>query len=208
MSRGKGSLFIVSAPSGAGKTTILRRVMAEVGGMVFAVSHTTRSPRPGEQDGRDYFFVNQEDFLRMRDEGGFVEWAEVHGNYYGTSRSMLDSVMAEGTDVLHDIDVQGARKIRESGMEAVYIFILPPSLEVLEQRLRGRDSDPEEVIGRRLHNAVAEVEGYFEYDYVILNDDLEQALGDFKAVVNAQRLRADAFDRDLISRKFTIREDV
>ena len=208
MRNSKGSLFIVSAPSGAGKTTLLRRLMDEVGGLAFAISHTTREPRGGEQEGRDYYFVSPAEFLRMRDAGEFIEWAEVHGNYYGTSRSMLDSMMETGTDVLHDIDVQGARQIRDSGMEAVFVFILPPSLAVLEDRLRGRESDPEEVIDRRLRNAAGEVEGYFQYDYVILNDDLEQALGDFKSVVAARRLRAGAVDRDWIKKNFSTREDV
>lgn len=208
MIRVKGSLFIVSAPSGTGKTTILKRVMEEVGDIAFAVSHTTRAPRPGEQDGHDYFFVSKEDFHRMREQGEFVEWAEVHGNYYGTSRKMLDSLISKGTDVLHDIDVQGARKIRDSAIDAVYVFILPPSLDALEQRLRGRDSESDEVIERRLRNAVGEVEGYFMYDYVILNDDLERALGDFKSVVAARRLRADAVDKDWIRKNFSLREDV
>jgi guanylate kinase len=208
MRSSKGSLYIISAPSGAGKTTLLKRLMAEGRGLAFAISHTTRDPRPDEQDGRDYYFISPAEFQSMRDAGGFVEWAEVHGNYYGTSRSMLEAMMSSGTDVLHDIDVQGARQIRESGMEAVFIFILPPSIEVLEERLRGRDSDPEEVIKRRLRNAVSEVEGYSHYDYVILNDDLELALGDLKSVVTARRLRTDTVDINWIKQKFSTQEDV
>jgi len=208
MRSNKGILFIVSAPSGAGKTTIVRRLMEEEKGLAFAISHTTRSPRPGERDGHDYYFVDREEFLRLRDTGEFVEWAEVHDNFYGTSRGMLKSMMSAGTDVLHDIDVQGARQIRESGIEAVFVFVLPPSLQVLEQRLRGRHSDSEDVIERRLRNSLGEVEGYFMYDYVILNDGLEQALEDFRSVVSACRLRSGAVDKDWIKKNFSPQEDV
>jgi len=208
MRNSKGCLFIVSAPSGAGKTTMLKRLLAEVDGLALAISHTTRDPRPGEQDGQDYHFVDHGQFIRMREAGEFAEWAEVHGNYYGTSRKMLESMMSTGTDVLHDIDVQGASQIRESGIEAVFVFVLPPSLEVLEQRLRGRDSDPDEVIEHRLRNAIGEVEGYFMYDYVILNDDLERALGDFRSLVAACRLRTGTVDKDWIKKNFSAREDV
>jgi len=208
MRNSKGCLFIVSAPSGAGKTTILKRLIVEVGGLAFAISHTTRDPRPGEQDGQDYYFVDMDQFMRMREAGEFVEWAEVHGNFYGTSRKMLESMVDTGTDVLHDIDVQGARQIRDSGIDAVFVFVLPPSLEVLEKRLRGRDSDPDEVIERRLRNALGEVEGYFMYDYVILNDDLERALGDFRSLVSACRLRTGTVDKDWIKKNLLAREDV
>jgi guanylate kinase len=208
MRSSKGGLFIVSAPSGAGKTTILKRLMAEMGGLALAISHTTREPRPEEKDGEDYFFVSPGEFLRMRDDGEFVEWAEVHGNYYGTSRGMLESMMSSGTDVLHDIDVQGAGQIRESGMEAVFVFIMPPSLDELEQRLRGRGGDPEEAMERRLRNAAGEVKGYLLYDYVILNDDLELALEEFKCLVTSRRLSSDAVDKDWIRKNFSIREDL
>jgi len=198
----KGSLFIVSAPSGAGKTTLIKRLIEETGGLALAVSHTTRKPRPGEVEGRDYHFVGRAEFMGMRDRGEFVEWAEVHGNFYGTSRGMLQSIMSTGADVLHDIDVQGARQIRESGMPAVFIFILPPSLRVLEERLRGRESDSEEIVRRRLANAADEVKGYFIYDYVILNDTLEQALKDLSAIVTTRRLRTETVDNAWVSRNF------
>ena len=202
MRNSKGSLFIVSAPSGAGKTTLIKRLIEETGGLALAVSHTTRKPRPGEVEGRDYHFVGRAEFMGMRDRGEFVEWAEVHGNFYGTSRGMLQSIMSTGADVLHDIDVQGARQIRESGMPAVFIFILPPSLRVLEERLRGRESDSEEIVRRRLANAADEVKGYFIYDYVILNDTLEQALKDLSAIVTTRRLRTETVDNAWVSRNF------
>lgn len=204
----RGRLFIVSAPSGAGKTTLLKRLMREGGTFRFAISHTTRSPREDEADGTDYHFTGRPEFERMSGAGEFVEWAEVHGNYYGTSRKMLEDMMASGTDVLHDIDVQGARQIKDSGIEAVFIFILPPSLDALESRLRGRGSDSEEVIGRRLKNALSEVESYLMYDYVILNDNLEVAFEDMKAVVRASGLRAQGVDNGWIKKNFLFKEDV
>ena len=198
----KGHLFIVSAPSGAGKTTLLKRLISEDDGFKLAVSHTTRSPRDGEVDGKDYNFTDRTEFERMTEAGDFVEWAEVHGNYYGTSLRMLEEMMASGTDVLHDIDVQGARQIKDSGIEAVFVFILPPSLAELESRLRGRESDSDEVIERRLKNALSEVESYFMYDYVILNDDLDTAFEDMKAVLRASRFRIGGVDNNWINKNF------
>lgn len=207
MRSNKGGLYIVSAPSGAGKTTIMRGLMQQMEGLAFAISHTTRPPRPGEVDGHDYHFVSSEEFGRMVEAGDFVEWAEVHGNRYGTSRSMLESMVSAGTDVLHDIDVQGARQIRESGIKAVFVFVLPPSLSVLEQRLRGRQSDSDEVIRRRLENAIEEIRGYCMYDYVILNDGLDNAIEDFRSIVASGRLTVSGIDEDWIKKNFFVEED-
>ncbi len=184
-----GSLFIVSAPSGAGKTTLVGRLMAADKRVVHSVSYTTRMPRPGEQDGREYHFIDVRVFLEMREKGEFVEWAEVHGNFYGTSRVWLENRMQEGTDVLLEIDWQGAQQVRRLFPEAVSLFILPPSISELERRLRGRGSDSDEVITRRVAGALGEMRHVNEFDFVIINKDLEVALGDLLAAVNASRLR-------------------
>ena len=184
-----GSLFIVSAPSGAGKTTLVSRLMAADQDVVHSVSYTTRSPRPGEQDGREYHFVSVQSFLERRERGEFIEWAEVHGNFYGTSKSWLDGRMQQGTDVLLEIDWQGAQQVRRIFPEAVLIFILPPSITELERRLRGRGSDSDEVIQRRVAGALGEMRHVNEFDFVIINKDLEVALGDLLAAVKASRLR-------------------
>jgi guanylate kinase len=184
-----GSLFIVSAPSGAGKTTLVSRLMAADQRVVHSVSYTTRSPRPGEQDGREYHFINVQSFLERRERGEFIEWAEVHGNFYGTSKTWLDDRMQQGTDVLLEIDWQGAQQVRRIFPEAVSIFILPPSIVELERRLRGRGSDSDEVIQRRVAGALGEMRHVNEFDFVIINKDLEVALGDLLAAVNASRLR-------------------
>ena len=184
-----GSLFIVSAPSGAGKTTLVSRLMAADQHVVHSVSYTTRPPRPGEQDGREYHFVSVQSFLERRERGEFIEWAEVHGNFYGTSKSWLDGRMQQGTDVLLEIDWQGAQQVRRIFPEAVLIFILPPSITELERRLRGRGSDSDEVIQRRVAGALGEMRHVNEFDFVIINKDLEVALGDLLAAVSASRLR-------------------
>ena len=184
-----GSLFIVSAPSGAGKTTLVGRLMAADKRVVHSVSYTTRTPRPGEQDGREYHFIDVRVFLEMREKGEFLEWAEVHGNFYGTSRVWLENRMQEGTDVLLEIDWQGAQQVRRLFPEVVSIFILPPSITELERRLRGRGSDSDEVIERRVAGALGEMRHVNEFDFVIINKDLEVALGDLLAAVNASRLR-------------------
>ena len=151
----QGILFVVSAPSGAGKSTICAEVMRHDPNLRFAISHTTREPRTGEQDGVDYNFISQDEFRRMADSGEFIEWAEVHGNSYGTSKDMLKALLAEGSDIIHDIDVQGAALLRGALPEAVYIFILPPSIKTLERRLSSRSTDGPEVVARRLLNARA-----------------------------------------------------
>jgi guanylate kinase len=186
-----GRLFIVSAPSGAGKTTILQRVMTELPGLSFSISHTTRPPRPGEIAGRDYHFVNREDFQRMRGGREFLESAEVHGNLYGTSLQAVRTQLAAGLDVILDIDVQGARQVKENTeIRPVTIFIVPPSAAELKTRLTGRGTDSAETIGLRLENATAELASLEMYDHVIINDALTEAIEMVKAVILAERSRA------------------
>ncbi|MBU0663582.1 MAG: guanylate kinase [Proteobacteria bacterium] len=185
-----GKLFILSAPSGAGKTTLLKRVMADLPGLAFSVSHTTRLPRAGEVDGVDYHFITRDQFEAMREHGTFLEWAEVHGNLYGTSRPAVLAQLATGVDVILDIDVQGAAILRKSAtIPAASLFISPPSLRELERRLRGRGTDSEETILLRLKNAKIEMEAALDYEYLIVNDRLEQAIDTLRAVVIAERSR-------------------
>ena len=185
-----GKLFILSAPSGAGKTTLLKRVMADLPGLAFSVSHTTRQPRSGEQDGVDYHFVSRDRFEAMREQGIFLEWAEVHGNLYGTSRPAVLAQLATGFDVILDLDVQGAAILRASAaIPAASLFISPPSLLELERRLRGRETDSEETILLRLKNARKEMQAAVDYEYLIINDRLEQAIDTLRAIVIAERSR-------------------
>ena len=184
-----GTLIIITAPSGAGKTTLVRGLLERDPQMHLSVSYTTRAPRPGEQDGREYHFVDVETFRTLRDRGEFLEWAEVHGNYYATSRVWLKEQIAAGRDILLEIDWQGAQQVRRSFPDAVGVFVLPPSVEALESRLRGRGTDSEDVIARRLLGARGEMRHVGEFDYVILNDDLQNAIDDLVAVVRASRLR-------------------
>lgn len=186
----QGNLFIISAPSGAGKTTILKEIIGEMPGLGFSVSHTTRSPRAGESHGRDYFFVDRQTFSAMRTENDFLEWAEVHGNLYGTSKAVVEAKLAEGSDILLDIDVQGARQIKESGItNAIFIFIAPPSWEILETRLTARGTDGADTVRTRLANARTEMKEAGWYDYLIINDRLEEAVTMLKAIILAERCR-------------------
>ncbi len=184
-----GTLLVISAPSGAGKTTILRRILAEVPAVSFSISHTTRPPRTGEQHGRDYYFVSESEFEVMRDDDAFLEWARVHDNYYGTSRKAVEAILEQGRDVLLDIDVQGAAQLRQRISDAVLIFIAPPSLAELENRLRGRGTDSEAVIELRLRNARQEMERIAEYDHLVINDNLDEAVDMVRAVILAVRSR-------------------
>ena len=184
-----GTLFIVTAPSGAGKTTLVQALVKEDTNVRLSVSYTTRKPRPGEKDGREYHFIDQSTFFTQRDRGEYLEWAEVHGNFYATSQKWLQEQMAAGHDMLLEIDWQGARQVRGSLPDAISIFILPPSLEELENRLKGRGTDSPEVISNRLQAARGEMRHIAEFDYVILNRDLSVALNDLMAVVHAERLR-------------------
>ncbi len=185
----RGVPLVVSAPSGCGKTTLCRRVMQELGGVAFSVSHTTRAPRPKERDGVDYHFVDEQEFVRLRGEGAFLEWASVHGNSYGTARAGVLEELERGVDVLFDIDLQGGRQIASEIKGTVLVFVAPPSLAALEQRLRARGSDSEETIARRLTNARREIEDAGFYDYWIVNDELELAVRDLAAVLLGERLR-------------------
>jgi guanylate kinase len=184
-----GTLFIVAAPSGAGKTTLVRELLARDQHVRLSVSYTTRAPRKGEQDGRDYHFIGVEEFAAMRERGDFLESAQVHGNFYGTSRSWLEQEMAADRDVLLEIDWQGAQQVRKFFPAAVGIFIMPPSLEELQRRLRGRGTDSEEIIARRHLAALTEMRHVKEFDYVIINNELAQAISDLLAAVHASRLK-------------------
>lgn len=186
---GKGSLFVISAPSGAGKTTVCHRVLESIPDLAYSISHTTRPPRYDEKDRVDYFFVSEDEFLRMRERGDFLEWALVHNNYYGTAKRQIRECLGSGKDILLDIDVQGARQVRDQLSEAILIFILPLSWEVLEERLRKRQSDDEEALKLRIANARNEVRAIREYDYIIINDELDEAVRNFKAIVQAERCR-------------------
>lgn len=186
----RGNLFIISAPSGAGKSTLLKRLLAEVPNLAFSVSHTTRAPRPGESNGREYHFVDRPTFARMRADQAFLEWAEVHGNLYGTSRAAIEAQQAKGLDVFLDIDVQGARQLRDCGYPgAIFLFIAPPSWAELERRLRSRGTDPEETVQLRLDNARREMEDADRYDYLIINDQLDKAVETLRAIIIAERCK-------------------
>ena len=183
------NVFVVSAPSGAGKSTVLGRILDELPGIRFSVSHTTRPPRPGENDGVHYHFVTAEAFEALRSAGRMLEWAEVHGHLYGTSYAELERAQADGVDLLLDLDVQGAAQVRMKISDAASIFILPPSFEALERRLRGRGSESEAVIARRLAVAHEEASLYTEYDYTLVNDDLDRCVDSVKCVIRAARCR-------------------
>jgi len=185
----EGILFVISAPSGAGKTSLCKEIIDFFPDLRQSVSFTTRSPRDGERDGVDYFFVSPEEFRRMVVAGEFVEWAEVHGNCYGTARKSLDVRRSQGVDVILDIDCQGATQIRKSSPDAVLIFILPPGIDELRRRLTGRNLDAPEVIERRIRNAEGEIREARWYDYLIINDRLELAAEQLKGVITAERTR-------------------
>ena len=186
----RGLMFILSSPSGAGKTTLAERLLTKDGDMVLSISATTRQRRPGEAHGKDYFFVSEEEFMRMRDNGEFMEWANVFGHYYGTPRSLVEDTLRQGKDVLFDIDWQGAQQLDEvAGEDVVKVFILPPSREELERRLRQRAQDPEEVVQKRMAKADAEMSHWAEYDYVIVNYDLNESEELLRSILFAERLK-------------------
>ena len=190
-----GTLFIVSSPSGAGKSSLLNALLQQHnddGRMQLSISHTTRTMRPGEENGVHYHFVDKEEFQTQIARGAFFEWAEVFGNYYGTSRETIERCLDQGIDVFLDIDWQGARQIRAQLPEAKSIFILPPSLPILEQRLHGRGQDSQEVIANRMAKASAEMSHYDEYDYLIINDVFAESLQRIASIVTAERSRTAA----------------
>lgn len=179
----QGKLFVFAAASGAGKTTLVQAITRKHPQIRFSISYTTRKPRRNEADGVDYFFITKREFMRLRDQGEMLEYAEVFDNYYATSRSQVEKHLADNRNVILEIDWQGARQVRESMPECVSIFILPPSVEELERRLRDRRTDAPEVIERRLRDALSDMSHWDEFDHVIINDDLNRAIADLEAVL-------------------------
>ena len=182
-------LFVISAPSGSGKTTLARRLLADLSRIEFSISYTTRKMRPNERDGVDYHFVDDGEFDRMLREGEFLEWAEVHGRRYGTSEAAVDRNLAAGQDVILDIDTQGAASVRIRRRDAVLIFILPPGLQALKERIRSRGAESAGEMERRLDHAREEVKHHSEYDYIVINDSVDEAAHALEAIVTAHRLR-------------------
>jgi len=203
---GGGQLFVVSAPSGTGKTTVVERLVQVVPDLTMSRSYTSRHARAGERDGVDYNFVSRATFEAMVARREFLEHADVFGNLYGTSRADAERLMASGKDVVLVIDVQGAGQVRSAGIPLVTVFVLPPSFEVLEQRLRGRGKDSDEAIRRRLDTARAEVAGYEDYDYVVVNDDLEACVTAMRSIILAERVRRGRMRRkaDTILKTFGV----
>ena len=179
----RGRLFVIAAPSGAGKTSLVRALMERVPALRFSISYTTRARRPTEEHGRDYFFVGKDEFARMVGAGEFLEHATVFDNSYGTARRQVEQSLADGQDLILEIDWQGAQQVRRALPECVSIFILPPSRVELERRLRGRGTDAEEVIQRRLRDAASDMTHWREFDHVVVNDDFDRALGELEAIV-------------------------
>lgn len=184
----KGCLYILSAPSGAGKTSLVAALLQQVPLLEVSVSHTTRAPRPGEQDGVNYHFVDKEAFQLLQQQGAFFESAEVFGNFYGTSQQTVETRLAAGVDVILEIDWQGAQQVRSKMPEAIGVFILPPSQQALRERLNARGQDSAEIIEGRMQQAISEMSHYPEYDYLVINDDFAQALEELKAIFMARRL--------------------
>jgi guanylate kinase len=193
-----GTLFVISAPSGAGKSTLCRELLRRFKDIKLSVSYTTRTPRKGELNNVHYTFISQKKFKNMIAGGKFAEWAMVHGNLYGTSVDRLKKLSKEGHDILLDIDVQGAKQVKNSYKNAVYIFILPPSMEILKRRLMKRKSEPKEAVALRLERARDEILSYKEYDYVIINDKLDNAYREFESIILSSRLRTGKIDEKSI----------
>jgi guanylate kinase len=200
--RTRGLLFVVSAPSGAGKTSLCKAITDSLEDLTHSISYTTRKPRPGEIDGRDYYFVSQDRFQTMIKAGDFAEWAEVHSNLYGTSRRVLDDMIVKGIDVILDIDTQGAKQIRAKFASAVFVFIMPPSLDILEERLRNRKSDHEDEIKKRMQRAREEIRDYGLYNYIIVNRDFDRALTELRSIILAERCKTGVQDTHWIEGMF------
>lgn len=186
--KGRGSLFIVSAPSGAGKTTLCKKLDSVLSNLRHSISYTTRPPRPGEVSDRDYTFVDKDTFRLMIERGEFAEWARVHGQLYGTSKKRLGELLDAGIDVILDIDTQGAMQIKEKYKEGIYIFILPPSMKALRERLEKRMANSKDELELRLRKAVDEIKDYYKYDYVIVNDIFKEALKELEAIIISDRV--------------------
>jgi guanylate kinase len=191
------SVFIISAPSGSGKSTLVHRLLTGVPALTFSISYTTRPPRTAETDGVDYKFITRKDFETRLAHGEFLEYAEVFGNYYGTNRDTFEQAVHQGRDLVLDIDVQGARQLKVAIPEAISIFVLPPSRQVLEERLRARSQDSEEVIQRRLKGAAEEVRNYTQYDYVLINREIEESAARLSSIVKAERLRKARMEEEV-----------
>lgn len=207
-SLGKGLLFIVSAPSGAGKTTLCREVANQIAGLRHSVSYTTRKPRPGETDGRDYFFLDEGGFRKKAERGEFIEWAEVHGHLYGTA---WDQVLMQGEqsmDLILDIDTQGAMQLKKKEVDGVYIYILPPSFDALKARLMERKADSLDEIARRLRKAREEIWSYREYNYLIINDDVKRAMSELQAIIVSERIKMKRMNFSWIEDTFIKNKEV
>jgi guanylate kinase len=202
LKKGKGLLFILSGPSGSGKTTLYKEVASVLPNMRHSVSFTTRPPRLGEVNNIDYTFVSKDEFRIMIEKGEFVEWAGIHGELYGTSMKRLEDIIDSGTDVILDIDIQGAMQLKEKYKSGVYIFVLPPSMEVLKERLGKRMANSKEEIEKRLKVAVEEIKKYQEYDYVIVNKILKDALKELEAIIISQRVSTNRIDPGWIEKNF------
>jgi len=203
----RGILFIISAPSGTGKTTLCKQITTNIPGLWHSISYTTRKPRAGEEHGREYFFIDEATFQDMIDRHEFVEWARVYGHLYGTPRKSLADKIEQGIDVLLEIDVQGALQVKKKFDEAVSVFILPPSMTVLRERLQTRASDSPDEIQRRLHKVKEEVWSYREYTYIVRNDDLTRSLRDLENIFLAERLKTKRLDMAWIENNFLLNDE-
>ena len=203
----RGILYIISAPSGAGKTTLCKQIVASVSGLWHSVSFTTRQPRPGEEHGREYFFIEEKVFHDMVVRHEFLEYAHVYSNWYGTPRKPLTDKIEQGVDVLLEIDVQGALQVKKKFGDAVSIFILPPSMDILRARLQGRGSDSQEEIVRRLQKVKEEIWSFREYYYIVRNDDLTESLHELKSIVVAERLKTKRMDMQWLKQSFILEKD-
>ncbi|MBP8933657.1 MAG: guanylate kinase [Candidatus Atribacteria bacterium] len=197
-----GLLFVLSGPSGAGKSTVRKAVMERCDGLKYSVSYTTRSQREGEREAIDYYFVDEETFQQMKENNRFIEWAKVHGNYYGTPRLKLEEMLQSGYDVILEIDVQGALQVKRSYPQGIFVFIAPPSLKTLGERLRNRKTDQEDVIYLRMMNALIEMKLIRDYNYLIINDILEETVKKFHAIIIAERCRI-RWDNDETQKLFS-----
>jgi guanylate kinase len=202
LKKNKGILFVVSGPSGAGKTTLYKKAISVLPHLMHSVSYATRSPRVGEVNGRDYTFINREEFMTMIQKKEFAEWAEIHGELYGTARKRLEEIINSGVDAILDIDVQGAMQLKEKLPGGVYIFVLPPSLEILRERLEQRMANVKEEIEKRLAVALEEMKKYPEYDYVIVNSIFEDAFKELESIIIANRARVEQINSEWIKENF------